>query len=310
MLPYIVAYYSTKAFEKENAMKIGVTSYSYQRYLVGGKMDYFEVITKSAELGYEGIEFSGLGVPASDPGCGDLADKIKRACADAGLPIIGYTISADFLRAKGGWRAEAERLKTEVDIAARLGAPCMRHDASFGWPEDHAGPKDFETALPILANGCRAVAQYAAGLGVKTMVENHGTFVQASERCEALQKQVDHENFGALVDIGNFLCADDDPVPAVTRMAPYAVHCHAKDFVVKPAGSPDPGEGWFRTLGGAFLCGTIIGEGEVDIPGCIAALKAGGYDGFLSVEFEGPEEIFEALKTGLANLRKSVAGSP
>ena len=285
-------------------MKIGVTSYSYRGYLVSGKMDYFDVIAKSVELGYDGIEFAGLDIPADDPACGELADKLKQACADAEIPVISYTIGADFLRAKDGWQAEAERLKKEVDIAARLGVPCMRHDASSGWPEDHTGPKDFETALPILADGCRAVAEYAAGLGVKTMVENHGTFVQASERCEALQKQVDHENFGALVDIGNFLCADDDPVTAVTRMVPYAVLCHAKDFFIKPAGSPDPGKGWYRTLGGAYLLGTITGGGDVDVPGCIAALKAGGYDGFLSVEFEGPEEIFGALETGLANLRK------
>jgi hypothetical protein len=43
------------------------------------------------------------------------------------------------------------------------------------------------------------------------MVENHGFFCQDSERVEKLITQVGKENFGALVDIGNFLCVDESP---------------------------------------------------------------------------------------------------
>jgi len=132
--------------------------------------------------------------------------------------------------------------------------------------------------------------------------------VQDSERCEQLTQAVGHDNFGALVDMGNFLCADDDPVSAVTRMAPYAFHCHAKDFHVKPADAADPGKGWFRSRGGAYLRGAIVGHGNVDVPGCIAALTAAGYDGWLSIEFEGMEDNLKALEIGLENLRRYVTG--
>jgi len=50
--------------------------------------------------------------------------------------------------------------------------------------------------------------------------------------------------------MGNFACADEESVSAVTRMAPYAFHFHAKDFHMKKAGQwADPGEGWFKSRG-------------------------------------------------------------
>jgi sugar phosphate isomerase/epimerase len=288
-------------------MKIGVSSYSYARYLGEKKLDIFGVIEKTRELGFDGIEFSTPGLP-TDPGeLLAFAPKIKEACKKAGLPIFSYTIGADFLKA-ASWQAEAERLKGQVKVAAALGVPCMRHDATGGFPQGHQGPTDFAAALPVLAEGCRAVTQFAEGLGVKTMVENHGFFVQDSVRCEQLMKTVGHKNFGSLIDMGNFTCADEDPVAAVTRMAPYAFHFHAKDFHMKKASEwADPGEGWFKSRGGNFLRGSIIGHGDVRVVDCIKVMKRIGYAGPLSIEFEGMEDNLLALKVGLANLRRYVA---
>lgn len=119
-----------------------------------------------------------------------------------GIEIVNYTIGADFLRGSNGdLQAEIERVKREVDIAAILGVPGMRHDASSGWPATHRGPKSFDAALPRLAEGCRAVTEYAASQGIKTMVENHGWFCQESLRVEKLVTAVDHPNFGVLIDM-------------------------------------------------------------------------------------------------------------
>ena len=67
-----------------------------------------------------------------------------------------------------------------------------------------------------LEKGCRGVTEYAAGKGVRTMVENHGHFVQDSDRCEVLMRTVNHPNFGALVMVrsGNVI-----RVEPVTRFA-------------------------------------------------------------------------------------------
>lgn len=290
-------------------MRVGVSSYSFHRYLGEGKLDIFGVIRLAAEIGFEGIEFSGLnGKESDDPKV--LAKKIKEACAEANLPVVSYTIGADFLNpASGGdWKGEVERLKGEVDIAAILGVPAMRHDATRGFDEKRINLADFLEGLPVLENGCREVTKYAEGKGVKTMVENHGFCVQDSERCELLMNAVNHPNFGSLVDLGNFLCADDDPVRAVTRMSKYAFHVHAKDFHVKPT-TAEPGDGWFRSRGGTWLRGAIIGHGNVDVPGCVKAVIDSGYRGFCSIEFEGMEDNKLALEIGLANLKKYIAAA-
>jgi len=287
-------------------MKAGVSSYSFARLTRSGEMDIKAVIAKTAEIGFEGIEFSGIGVKGDDPKALPLARDIRKACDDAGLTIMSYTIGADFLRAEGGWQGEAKRLEGEVRVAAELGAPCMRHDATRGWPAERTATRTFQAALPLLAEGCRAVTRFAAGLGVRTMVENHGFFAQDSDRCEQLTLAVDDENFGSLVDVGNFLCADEEPVPAVQRMAPYAFHCHVKDFHVKPATAASPGKGWFRSRGGSYLRGAIIGHGCVDVPACLRAMRQGGYDGFVSIEFEGMEDNVQALQIGLDNLRRYI----
>ena len=86
--------------------------------------------------------------------------------------------------------------------------------------------------------------------------------------------------------------------------APYAFHVHAKDFLFKPGNQIDPGDGWFKSRGGHYLRGTIVGHGVVPVAQCAAMLKKAGYDGFLSLEFEGMEDNLTALKAGYAYLRR------
>lgn len=287
-------------------MKIGVSSYSLHKFIQQEGHDLFDGIRQAVELGFEGIEFLDMSAYAGDTDPAEFARRVKQACEDAGLPIVCYTVGADFLQPTRGAKTiqqEIDRIKGEVQIAAELGAPCMRHDATRGFPEGHVGPREFPHAVPMLADACGQVTALAKTLGIRTSVENHGFFVQDSQRCETLVRAVADDNFGALIDIGNFLCADEDPVSAVRRMAPYAVHCHAKDFHVKPASAADPGRGWFRSRGGAYLRGAIVGHGTVDLPACLALLTQAGYDGWLSIEFEGLEDCLLGLEIGLANLR-------
>ena len=270
-------------------------------------MEQIEVIAKAKDIGFEVIEFSAIAVPDGKLLAGFSAEL--RAEADrVGIEIANYTIGADFLRGSGGDLAkEIKRVTGEVDIAEILGVPGMRHDASGGWPDDHTGPKSFDAALPRLAEGCSEVTRYAADKGILTMVENHGSFCQDSVRVEKLVTAVDHPNFGVLIDMGNFLCADDEPTAAVGRLLPYAFHCHAKDFHIKPGTDPYPGEGWLITRGGNYLRGAIIGHGNVPIIQCLKTIKRAGYDGVLSLEYEGNEDVITGITASHDNLRRLVA---
>jgi len=288
-------------------MKIGVSSYSFSRLVKAGQLTQLEVIAKAKEIGFDSIEFSTLSLPEGETPL-SFAPQVKEECDRVGIEITNYTIGADFLNGGGGdWQAETERLKDEVRVAQILGAPGMRHDATYGVGPNHVGPRGFDDALPTLAKGCRAVAEFAADLGVKTMVENHGFFCQDSERVEKLANATNHPNFGILIDMGNFVCADEDPPKAVGRLIPYAFHVHAKDFHIKPGTVSDPGPGWFHSRGENYLRGAIIGHGDVPIVQCLRIMKKANFQGVLSIEFEGLEEPINGISLGLANLRRYTA---
>lgn len=285
-------------------MKFGVSSYSFSRLVRSGEMTQLDVVAKAKEMGFDFIEFSTLSVPEGVKK-DVFAKQLGEACKEADLTVLNYTIGADFLKGSGGnWEAEAIRLREELNIAQLLGASGMRHDATSGYAAEHVGPRGFDDALPSLIKGCRAVTEFAVDLGIRTMVENHGFFCQDSERVEKLANGVNNPNFGLLVDMGNFLCADEDPTVAIGRTAPYAFHVHAKDFHVKAGSQPNPGNGWFRSRAGNYLRGSIIGHGDVPVQTCIDIMKRAGYTGGLSIEFEGMEPVIEAITFSLENLKR------
>ena len=287
---------------------IGVSSYSYSRLVNNGTMKQIEVIAKAKEMGFDCIEFSTIKVPEGKT-LPEFAAELKAEADRVGIPIMNYTIGADFLAGSGGdLDAEVERVKREVDVAEILGAPGMRHDCSGGtFPANWEGARTFDAALPKMAAGCRAIAEYAAGKGIKTMIENHGRFCQESLRIERLVTAVNHPNFGLLIDMGNFVCSDDEPAQAVGRLLPFAFHCHAKDFHLKSGMEPFPGKGWGRSRAGNWYRGAIIGHGNVPVAQCVKNLANGGYNGVLSIEFEGMEDVLTGIALGHENLRRFVA---
>ncbi len=299
-------------------MRIGVSSYSYSALVAQGKYTQFELIALARDMGFEFIEFAGLIVPEKENKA-DYASRLAEECSRVGIGAGNYTIGADFLKpAQGNWKDEVERLKKEVDIAAILQAPGMRHDVTTGRgkntelserqyePQSRAPAESFDSVLPLLADACREVTQYAATKNIRTMLENHGYFCQDSDRVEKLISAVNHPNYGLLVDIGNFMCADEDSALAVGRIAPYGFHLHAKDFHYKKGFEPSPGQGWFPTRAGNWLRGAIIGHGVVPVSQCIRVMLSSGYKGDISIEFEGLEDPVVGLTLGLENLKRMI----
>lgn len=286
-------------------MHIGISSYSFARLMKKG-MTYIEAASSAKAIGYDVFEVEGLRLPAGNDRLA-YAHELKAHCHAIGITVGNFTVGADFLTGSGGdTDREIARVKDEIAIAVALGAPGMRHDATFGFPP-HARRKSFADALPTLIRACREVSEYAAAHGVKTMVENHGFMVQDADRVEQLVCGVAHDNFGLLLDMGNFLCADESPAVAFGKLAPYAFHVHAKDFYVRDGALPKPGNGWFTSRAGHYLAGTVVGFGVVPVVQCLTIMKKAGYEGTVSLEFEGLEENLWALEVGHDNLRRAVA---
>lgn len=285
-------------------MKTCVSTYSFGGYV--DSLGILGVIDKAAEMGFDGIEFvEGGWTNGLDP---EIAAQCRARAEEKGLAAVSYCVGANFLR--GDAEQEVERVCREVDFAAALGVCNMRHDvASAPAPGSGTGEKwgiGYDDVLPRIADGIRRVAEYAAQKGVGTMTENHGYFSQDAARVEKLINTVNHPNFGALVDIGNFMCADERPDISVGLLSRYCKHVHCKDFHYKSGVEMYPGNGWFTTRGGNYLRGAILGSGVVPVAQCLRVLRNNGYDGYVSIEFEGSEDNLRGISWGLEFLRRCI----
>lgn len=285
-------------------MKIGVSSYSFQQLISSGKETQLSIMKLAKEIGFDGIEFIDLS-PENGMSEAEYAALLKEESEKLSLPITAYTISANLL-SDAGLDAEVERICRKVDIAEILGAKVMRHDAAWGMPENMKKSAGFEQILPVLADGCRRVTEYAQTKGIVTCIENHGFFCQDSERVEKIITSVGNPNFGVLLDIGNFCCVDENSAHATGRLAPFIKHVHAKDFHIKNGNGLNPGKGFFKSRGGNYLRGSIIGHGDIPVMQCISIAKASGYDGYVSIEFEGLENCLDGIKIGFENLKNMI----
>ena len=280
-------------------MKLGISTYSYLRAIESGEWTVLDAIDAAAALGAAHVEIVPLGFSLNDNPA--LVESIRQRAQEHGIELSNYAVDGNFSDLDdAAFEAEITRLKAQVDIARALGVSRMRHDVA--WTGD-TSMAHYMTELPRLADACRRIAAYAAAFGIVTSVENHGYYVQASDRVLALLHAVVHPNFKATVDIGNFMCADEEPASAVRSVISKASMLHLKDFYKRPA-ARNPGEGWFPTAGGGMLRGAIVGHGDIDIPEVMRIVRTSGYDGYVSIEFEGMEECRLGTRLGFEYVQR------
>jgi sugar phosphate isomerase/epimerase len=289
------------------AMKLAVSTYSLSRWRNEQHKTLEQSLDWIAGSGVRAVEFTGIGEESDD--LLRRAAGLRKRCEKLGLKVVGYCVNAELLVAPAQQKKAVARLKDQVDVAGELGAGSMRHDVTRGFGPHSKGvrtAKTFDGALKIVVPPIREVADYAQERGIKTSLENHGFYMQEAKRVEKLIKTVAHPNFGLTIDLGNFLCVNDDPVKAVQRLGKFVIMAHAKDFHVRPRDRM-PASGWFATPTDIALRGAICGHGVIDVPAQLRLLKKSGYDGYLSLEFEGMEEPTQAVRLGLDYLKAELA---
>lgn len=289
-------------------IQLAVSTYSLSKWQKQRNKTLIQSLNWMAENDIAAVEFSGIDETRSER-LTRRAGQLRKHCEKLGLAICGYCIGAELLQSPKKQREQVELLKRHVDVAATLGVRSMRHDVTrgnFDAMKGYKGPKTLNAVLKIVVPAIREVADYAAERGVITTLENHGFYMQAPNRVEKLLQKVDHENYALTLDMGNFLCANADPVEAVKQMLPYAVHVHVKDFHIKPK-TQAPETGWIKTPTPIAIRGSIVGHGNIDIPAQLQLLKRAKYQGYLSLEFEGLEDPPFAVLEGLNYLRNELA---
>lgn len=150
-----------------------------------------------------------------------------------------------------------------VDIAAILGADAV----SFwsGTPVDAPGD---DVLLQRLTENCQRLADYAAPQKVRLAFEPEpGMFIDTMSKYAELLRQVERENFGLTLDIGHLHCQGETPIAGqIEAWRDRLWNVHIEDMR----------KGVHEHL--------MFGEGEIDFPPVLQALKTIDYAGGVHVE--------------------------
>jgi sugar phosphate isomerase/epimerase len=289
-------------------MQFGYSSYTFYQYLRDGRMTLLDVIDWIAESEGTHMEIATVSLSPQinndtstldqDP---EFVAAIKKRAADRGVTLSNMVVPADLLGSDAA--TSMARLKRHIHVAAELGIHLFRHDVA-PWKMKAENVAEFEELLPRMVDVSKELARYAAQYDITTSVENHGLLMNGGERVRRLIHLVDEPNFKTTLDVGNFLSVDDNAVVSTALNAPLASIVHLKDFYIR---DQYMGDGWHHTPGGKYLLGSIVGYGDLDMRGIVRGIVDSGYDGFISIEFEGIEDAVVGAERGLANAKRLFA---
>lgn len=281
-------------------LKPAVNAYSFLELLTANAkdasqgIDLFGVCDFCAKHGSDAVDLTGYFFPGYPKAPDDAyLIKLKRHAFDRGLAISGTGVRNDFTTADQAVRAEGvQRIKTWIEVAAKLGAPAVRAFADSQSPfknwQQAGGNASRATVEAWMADSLRECAEHGQKFGVIVAVQNHGDFINTGAEHLSLLKRVDHEWCVALVDTGKYLTAD--PYADIAVMAPYAVNWQIKETMGSSTDSP-----------------------RTDLKRLVTIIRKSGYRGYLPIETlsmrrKGYDPFVEVAKL-LTELREAIAAT-
>ena len=276
-------------------MRIGVMAYSFAGALRRGEMTLPRVLEFVAALGVREVELVDAQVDAL--GVEPVRDRLRAL----GLSVSCYDIvRADPVQSTEAERQAAEaKLRAGLDDAASLGA-----GVTLVVPGPYRVGVERERAKAELAATLTRLTGYAAERGIALTIEDFG--VEAATGCTSdslLELCRAAPGLGVTYDSGNFVFGGQSPLEAWDTLAPLVRHVHVKDFVVaKPERAA--ADRYRRSLSGEAYMGAVLGHGLIANAEIVARIRAGGYGGSLSVEYEGPDDPRPSVREGVEYLRQ------
>jgi len=246
-----------------------------------------EAISLGSTLGYDGVELRVIDGKLFDSSL-SAADRtrVKQSTSAAGLPIVAVGSSVVLTSEDPG--AELHRM---LELTNEWESPFMRvyggqlsEDPDIRRKQMESGAKVVQEAISV-----------AERLGVVMLIETHDGFSASSVAAELLAK-VESKSFGAIWDSLHPHRMAETPAQVYKNIGDRTYHVHIKD-----------GRRSAAHKGGWQL--VPLGEGEVPVQEVLNQLVAGGYTGYLTVEWEKywhPE--IEAAEVALPHELKVLKG--
>ncbi len=262
-------------------MKIGVITDSF-------KKSHFEGIEIASTLGLDGVQiYATTGSFSPDTLSTEQKAEYKKLLADKGMVISALCgdLGGSGFEKPDRIPFKIEKTKEIIDLAVEFDTHVVTTHIGV-IPDDKSHPR-----YKVMLDALTECGLYAKSKGVTMAIE---TGPEMAPTLLAFLQDT-KGGVGVNLDPANFtMVAGQDAVEAVYILKDYIVHTHAKDGIklnndytaeqVYHAGelfSPEEA----KKAWNSFI-ETPLGEGKVDWPAYIAALKDIGYDGFLTIERE------------------------
>jgi L-ribulose-5-phosphate 3-epimerase len=273
-----------------NKLRLGTSTYSFWHFKPD-KVPIETVIQHAHEMGLDGIEILHMQT-ASDENV--YLQRLKRTAFVLGLDIYCLSIHQNFVSpdVEERDRQVAHTLHC-IDLAHELGAPSIRLNSgrwhtidSFdelmarnGLEPPLPGYTD-DDAFAWVIEAIERCLPRAEERGVVLALENHWGLTRSAEGVNRIVEAVDSDWLRVTMDCGNFI---EDTYASLEKIAPHTVLVHAKTYF---------GGGEWYTL-------------DLDYWRIAAILRAVGFTGYVSLEFEGQEDPMTAVPKSIAMLRES-----
>lgn len=227
--------------------------------------DHEPILRSLKDAGYDGVEIPLFeGDPDHYARLGDLLDRI--GLGRTVVSVLGANsnpLSGD----KGQQAAALDRARWCIDNCAALGAPILAGPmhSELGWFSGEPAT-EAERARAIAFH--RQAGDYAATKGVTFALEALNRFecyfLNTMQQLADYVTEVDHPHVKAMYDTFHANIEEKDPVAAIAIIRPHMVHVHISE---NDRGTP--------------------GKGHVPWQATYGALRASGYDGWLTIEAFG-----------------------
>ena len=254
----------------------------------GERYDYVRVLDELAATGYAGTELGDWGFMPTDPAA------LRQELASRDLDLLASWVSVR-LHDEQQHQQSADDCVRTAKLLAEVGGPdCFIVLGNDPYADPvrtrNAGRITPEMGMSeaqwqVFARGANSVAQQVMdATGLRTVFHHHiGTWIETPAETERLMAMTNADILGLVFDTGHWAFGGGDPLTGIRDFSDRIWHVHFKDHDPAVAaqsrqqawdGPTSVGKGIFPELG----------QGDVDFPGALHALRQIGYEGWIVVE--------------------------
>lgn len=263
--------------------KISLAQWSLNKPIFAGERSPMDFAFVAKELGFDGLEYVSqlytnehIDFPLKNAGRDAILEVLKKNSDSVGIQNVLIMIDGEGNLASSDDQEAKKAIENHykwVDAAAYLGCHSIRVNLS--------GEESPDAWVNNSVRSLQALGSYAATKGINVIVENHGGNSSKGFLMARVMEQTAMDNVGTLPDFGNFCvvgsssnqwkepCEETyDRYKGMEEIMPYAKGVSAKSYAFDENGD----------------------EKIIDFYKMMDIVTDSGYEGFIDVEFEGPDE--------------------